>query len=50
MKQASWSIDLRETSPIAEDFREWRPDEWFDRGLLYYVPAPGRKGLLRAIR
>jgi hypothetical protein len=41
---------LPETSPIADDFREWQPDVWFDRDFLFDVPAPARMGLFRAIR
>ncbi len=35
---------------MADDFREWQPDEWFDRGFLESVPASSRKEFLRAVR
>jgi hypothetical protein len=49
---SNWCLSfvLLEATPIVEDFREWRPDAWFDRGFLQGVPAPALKALLRAIR
>jgi hypothetical protein len=35
---------------IVEDFREWQPDVWFDKGFLQWVPPPALKEFMRAIR
>jgi hypothetical protein len=34
----------------ADGFREWQPEEWFDRGFLTLVPSSARKEFLRAVR
>ena len=34
----------------ADDFREWKPDKWFDRGFLHSVPSSARREFLRAVR
>jgi hypothetical protein len=39
-----------QTMTMADDFREWQPSEWFDRGFLESVPAPAQQDFLDAFR
>jgi hypothetical protein len=38
------------TMTMLDDFREWKPDQWFDKGFLQLVPPPARKEFMRAVR